>query len=181
MPGNNVPIPTPAQARALEQLKGLINSSNTGGRTLCCLVGCQGSGKTWLAKQITGSSEFGSTRYIAVNRIILNLINEDPLLREIYEFNSDTLNSDLKRFGSRIRQAVHDRVAEQFKPEGLTALDHMELVFALGMDPVTTWYNDAVGDKRILMVLTGRMAGQMCRCGEHTLTRGDQPIVELEA
>ncbi len=179
MPGNNTP--TPAQARALEQLKGLINSSNTGGRTLCCLVGRQGSGKTWLAKQITGTSEFGSARYIAVNRIILDLINEDPLLKEIYKFNSDTLNSDLKRFGSRVRQAVHDRVAEQFQLEGLTVLDHMELVFALGMDPVTTWYNDAVGNKRILMVLTGRMAGQMCRCGEHTLTRGDQPIVELEA
>jgi len=82
------------------------------------------------------------------------------------------LNSDLKRFGSRVRQAVHDRVAEQFQLDGLTVLDHMELVFALGMDPVTTWYNDAVGNKRILMILTGRMAGRMCRCGAHTLTRG---------
>lgn len=179
MPGNNTP--TPAQARAIEQLKGLINTGNTGGRTLCCLVGRQGSGKTWLAKRIADASEFGPTRYIAVNNIILELIDEDPLLKEIYEFNPDTLNSDLKRFGSRLRQAVHDRVAEQFQPEGLTVLDHMELVFALGMDPVTTWYNDAVGNKRILMILTGRMAGQMCRCGEHTLTRGDQPIVELEA
>ncbi len=179
MPGNNTP--TPAQARALEQLKGLINSNNTGGRTLCCLLGRQGSGKTWLVKQITDTLEFGSTRYIAVNRIILDLITEDPLLKEIYEFNSDTFNNDLKRFGSRVRQVVHDKIAEQFQPEGLTILDHMELVFALGMDPVTTWYNDAVGNKRILMVLTGRMAGQMCRCGEHTLTRGDQPIVELEA
>jgi hypothetical protein len=179
MPGNNTP--TPAQSRAIEQLRGLINIGNTGGRTLCCLVGRQGSGKTWLAKQITDASEFGNTRYIAVNNIILKLINEDSLLKEIYDFNPDTLNSDLKRFGSRVRQAVHDRVAEQFHPEGLTVLDHMELVFALGMDPVTTWYNDAVGNKRILMVLTGRMAGQMCRCGEHTLTRGDQPIVELEA
>jgi hypothetical protein len=43
------------------------------------------------------------------------------------------------------------------------------------------WYNDAVGKRRILLVLTGRMAGQLCRCGQHTLTRGDQPIVELEA
>lgn len=179
MPGNNTP--TPAQSRATEQLKGLISTGNTGGRTLCCLVGRQGSGKTWLAKRIAEASEFGNTRYIAVNNIILELIDEDPLLKEIYEFSSDSLNSDLKRFGSRVRQAVHDRVAEQFQPEGLTVLDHMELVFALGMDPVTTWYNDAVGNKRILMVLTGRMAGQMCRCGEHTLTRGDQPIVELEA
>lgn len=179
MPGYDTP--TPSQNRALEQLKGLINSSNTGGRTLCCLVGQQGSGKTWLAKHISESSEFGSARYIAVNRIILDLINEDPLLKEIYEFSSDTLNADLKRFGSRVRQSVHDRVAEQFQPDGLTVLDHMELVFALGMDPVTTWYNDAVGNKRILMVLTGRMAGQLCRCGQHTLTRGDQPIVELEA
>ncbi len=179
MPGNNPP--TPAQYRAMEQLKGLINTSNIGGRTLCCLVGRQGSGKTWLVKRIADASEFGPTRYIAVNTIILELINEDPLLKEIYEFNSETLKSDLNRFGSRVRQAVHDRVAKQFLPEGLTVLDHMELVFALGMDPVTTWYNDAVGNKRILMVLTGRMAGQMCRCGEHTLTRGDQPIVELEA
>lgn len=179
MPGYDTP--TPAQNRALEQLKGLINSHNTGGRTLCCLLGQQGSGKTWLAKHITESSDFGSAHYIAINRIILDLINEDPLLKEVYEFSSDTLNADLKRFGSRVRQAVHDRVAEQFQPDGLTVLDHMELVFALGMDPVTTWYNDAVGKKRILMVLTGRMAGQLCRCGQHTLTRGDQPIVELEA
>ncbi len=179
MPGNNTP--TPAQSRAIEQLKGLINTGNTGGRTLCCLVGRQGSGKTWLAKRITEAYEFGNTRYIAVNNIILDLIEEDPLLKEIYQFSSDSLNSDLKRFGIRVRQAVHGRVAEQFQLEGLTVLDHMELVFALGMDPVTTWYNDAVGNKRILMVLTGRMAGQLCRCGEHTLTRGDQPIVELEA
>ena len=178
-PGNDTP--TPAQNRALEELNGLISQHNTGGRTLCCLVGGQGLGKTWLAKHISDKSEYGPTRYVTVNSIILGIINEDPLLKVIYEFNSDTLSSDLKRFGSRVRQAVHDRVAEHFKSDGLTILDHMELVFALGMDPVTTWYNDAVGNKRILMVLTGRMAGQMCRCGEHTLTRGDQPIVELEA
>jgi len=179
MPGYDTP--TPAQNRALEQLKGLINIHNTGGRTLCCLVGEQGSGKTWLAKYISESSEFGSVHYVAVNKIILDMINEDPFLMEIYEFGSDTLSTELKRFGSRVRQAVHDLVAEQFKAEELTVLDHMELVFALGLDPVTTWYNDAVGNKRILMVLTGRMAGQLCRCGQHTLTRGDQPIVELEA
>jgi hypothetical protein len=178
MLGNNTP--TPAQSRAIEQLKGLINIGNTGGRTLCCLVGSQGSGKTWLAKRIADASVFGSTRYIAVNNIILKIIDEDPLLKEIFEFSPDSLNSDLKRFGSRVRQVVHDKVAQQFLPGGLTVLDHLELVFALGMDPVTTWYNDAVGNKRILMVLTGRMDGQMCRCGEHTLTRGDQPIVELE-
>lgn len=171
---------TPAQLRAIEQLKGLINIRNVGGRTLCCLVGRQGSGKTWLVKQITDTSEFGSTRYIAVNNIILGIINEDPLFRELYEFDTYSLNNDLKRFGIRLRQMVHDRVAEQFQSEGLTILDHMELVFALGMDPITTWYNDAVGKKRILMVLTGRMVGQMCKCGEHTLTRGDQPIIELE-
>jgi hypothetical protein len=179
MPGNNTP--TPAQTRVIKKLKGLIGSKNTGGRTLCCLVGPQGSGKTWLAKQIVSTSEFGSTCYISVNRIILDLLNDEPPLEEIYKFNPDTLQNDLKRFGSRVRKVVHDRVAEKFQSNGLTVVDHMELMFALGMDPVTTWYNDAVGNKRILLILTGRMAGQMCRCGQHTLTRGDQPIVELEA
>lgn len=179
MLGNNTP--TSAQARAFGELKGLVGTQNTGGRTLCCLVGQQGTGKTWLAKYISMSSEMGIVRYVGVNQIILKLIEEDSLLKDILEFDTDTLDMDLKRYGSRLRQAVHDRVAEQFLPEGLTILDHLELVFALGMDPINTWYNDAVGNKRILLVLTGRMAGQLCRCGQHTLTRGDQPIVELEA
>jgi len=178
MPGNNTP--TPAQKRACEQLIGLISTKNTGGRTLCCLIGQQGAGKTWLAKHLSGYSELGETIYISGNQIILDLISDDPLLREIFDFNSNTLQDDLKRFGSRLRTIVHDRIAEKIVPDGLTILDHLELVFALGMDPMTTWYNDAVGTKRILLVLTGRMAGQLCRCGQHTLTRGDQPIVELE-
>ena len=108
-------------------------------------------------------------------------IGKDPLFKEIFDFNAVSLGTDLKRYGTRLRRAVHDWVAEQFLPDGLTILDHLELVFALGIDPTTTWYNDAVGNRRILLVLTGRMAGQLCRCGQHTLTRGDQPIVELEA
>lgn len=173
--------PTPAQTRVLEKLAGLIGPNNSGGRTLCCLLGPQGSGKTWLARLIIDSTEFGPSRYIAVNNLILKLISDDPSFKEIHGYNSDDFDEKLKRFGSRLRKAVHDNIAQNLLPNGLTILDHMELVFTLGMDPVTTWYNDAVGDKRLLMVLTGRMAGQMCRCGEHTLTRGDQPIVELEA
>jgi hypothetical protein len=103
------------------------------------------------------------------------------MFTEVLEFNATTITADLKRYGHRLRKAVHDLVAEQLLPEGLTILDHLELVFALGMDPMTTWYNDAVGKKRILLVLTGRMAGQLCRCGQYTPTRGDQPIVEMDA
>ena len=116
-----------------------------------------------------------------VNEIVLDLLAKDPIFAEVFDFNATTVPADLKRYGNRLRKAVHDLVAEQLLPEGLTILDHLELVFALGMDPMTTWYNDAVGKRRVLLVLTGRMAGQLCRCGQYTLTRGDQPIVELEA
>jgi hypothetical protein len=171
MPGDNKT--TPVQAKALNELIGLVGESHVGGRTLCCLIGGQGSGKTWLAEHMASLGDFGQVRYVSVNDIILDLL--------VFEFNATTIAADLKRYGNRLRKAVHDLVAEQLLPEGLTILDHLELVFALGMDPMTTWYNDAVGKRRILLVLTGRMAGQLCRCGQYTLTRGDQPIVELEA
>ncbi|MFL9855093.1 hypothetical protein PQR72_05045 [Paraburkholderia madseniana] len=115
-----------------------------------------------------------------MNDIILDLLAKDPIFAEVFDFDATTIAADLKRYGNRLRKAVHDLVAEQLLPEGLSILDHLELVFALGMDPMTTWYNDAVGKRRVLLVLTGRMAGQLCRCGQYTLTRGDQPIVELE-
>lgn len=179
MPGDSKA--TPAQAKALNELIGLVGKSHVGGRTLCCLIGGQGSGKTWLAEHMVSLSEFGQTRYVSVNDIILELLAKDPMYVEVFDFNSTTIAADLKRYGNRLRTVVHDLVAEQLLPGGLTILDHLELVFALGMDPMTTWYNDAVGKRRILLVLTGRMAGQLCRCGQYTLTRGDQPIVELEA
>lgn len=172
---------TPAQAKALNELIGLVGESHVGGRTLCCLIGSQGSGKTWIAEHMLSQSEFGKVRYVSVNDIILDLLAKDPMFAEVFDFNATTIAADLKRYGNRLRMAVHDLVAEQLLPEGLTIFDHLELVFALGMDPITTWYNDAVGKRRILLVLTGRMAGQLCRCGQCTLTRGDQPIVALEA
>ena len=178
MPGDNKT--TPVQARALDELIRLIGQSHIGGRTLCCLIGATGSGKTWLAENMTARSEFGRVRYVSVNDIILDLLARDPMFVEVFDFNATTIASDLKRYGNRLRKVVRDIVAEQVLPEGLTILDHLELVFALGMDPMTTWYNDAVGKRRILLVLTGRMAGKLCRCGQYTLTRGDQPIVEIE-
>ena len=179
MPGDNKP--TPAQAKALNELIGLVGENHVGGRTLCCLIGGQGSGKTWLAEHMMSQNEFGQVRYVSVNDIILDLLAKDPMFVEVFDSGDATAASVLKRYGSRPRQAVHDLVAQQLLPEGLTILDNLELVFALGMDPITTWYNDAVGQRRILLVLTGRMAGQQCLSGQHTLTRGDQPIVELEA
>lgn len=179
MPGDNKT--TPAQAKALKELIGLVGEDHVGGRTLCCLIGGQGSGKTWLAEYMTSLDDFGQVRYVSVNDIILDLLANDPIFVEVFEFNATTITANLKRYGNRLRKAVHDLVAERLLPEGLTILDHLELVFTLGMDPITTWYNDAVGKKRILLVLTGRMSGQLCRCGQYTLTRGDQPIVELEA
>jgi len=172
---------TPAQAKALNALIGLVGESHVGGRTLCCLIGAQGSGKTWLAEHMASLGDFGQVRYVSVNDIILELLARDPMFAEVFDFNATTIAADLKRYGNRLRKAAHDLVAEQLLPEGLTILDHLELVFALGMDPITTWYNDAVGKRRILLVLTGRMAGQLCLSGQYTLTRGDQPIVELEA
>jgi hypothetical protein len=179
MPGNDKT--TPAQAKALRELSGLVGKDHVGGRTLCCLIGAQGAGKTWLANHMVSQADFGEVRYVSVNHIILDLLDRDPTFAELFDFNTMTITADLKRYGNRLRKAVHDLVAEQLLPDGLTILDHLELVFALGMDPMTTWYNDAVGKRRILLVLTGRMAGQLCRCGQDTLTRGDQPIVELEA
>lgn len=179
MLGNNKT--TPAQTKALNDLIGLVGESHVGGRTLCCLIGGQGSGKTWLAEHMVSLGDFGLVRYVSVNDIILDLLAKDPMFAEVFDFNATTIAADLKRYGNRLRKAVYDLVAEQLLPDGLTILDHLEMVFALGMDPMTTWYNDAVGKRRILLVLTGRMAGQLCRCGQYTLTRGDQPIVELEA
>lgn len=171
---------TPAQAKALNELMGLVGPNNVGGRTLCCLIGGQGSGKTWLAKYMATLDAFGSSRYLSVNDTILDLLARDPLYAEVFNFQATTLTAELRRYGNILRNAVHDLVAEQCLSDGLTILDHLELVFALGMDPITTWYNDAVGKRRIVLVLTGRMSGQLCCCGQRTLTRGDQPIVELE-
>lgn len=179
MPGNNQT--TPAQAKALKDLKGLVGQNNIGGRTLCCLIGSQGVGKTWLAEHMVTQSEFGQVRYVSVNDLILDLLSENFMFAEVFDFNAATIPADLKRYGNRLRKAVHDLIAEKLLPNGLTILDHLELVLALGMDPMTTWYNDAVGKRRILLVLTGRMAGQQCLSGQNPLTRGDQPIVELEA
>ncbi len=178
MPGDN--LLTPSQTKALQELIGLAGRSHIGGRTLCCLIGAPGAGKTWLAHDLTSRSEFGQVAYVSVNEIILDLLAGDSLFCEVFGFETATLSTDLKRYGNRLRKAVHDRVAEQFLPDGLTILDHLELVFGLGMDPIITWYNDAVGKKRLLLVLTGRMAGQLCRCGHYTLTRSDQPIVQME-
>lgn len=179
MPGDNKTTPT--QVEVLNKLIGLVGKSHVGGRTLCCLIGGQGSGKTWLAEHIASLGDFGQVRYVSVNDIVLDLLAKDPVFAEVFNFNATTVPTDLKRYGNKLRKAVHELVAEHLLPEGLTILDHLELVFALGMDPMTTWYNDAVEKRRILLVLTGRMAGQLCRCGQYTLTRGDQPIVELEA
>lgn len=179
MPGDNKA--TPAQAKALRELIGLVGQSHVGGRTLCCLIGAQGAGKTWLAEQIATQNDFGQVCYVSVNDIILDLLASDPMFTDIFDFDATTIAADLKRYGNRLRKAVHDMVSEKLLVDGLTILDHLELVFALGMDPITTWYNDAVGKRRILLVLTGRMAGQLCRCGQYTLTRGDQPIVQLGA
>lgn len=171
---------TPSQEKTLKELAGLICKDHVGGRTLCSLIGAQGTGKTWLANYIISQSIFGEVRYVSVNNIILDILSKDPVYKEIFDFNALNLSDELKRYGNNLRKKVHDLVAEQFLLEGLTILDHLELLFAIGMDPMTTWYNDAVGKRRILLVLTGRMSGQLCRCGQYTLTRGDQPIVELE-
>ena len=161
MPGNDKI--KPAQNKAIKELVGLVGRERVGGRTLCCLVGSPGSGKTWLANYMLSQPEFGEARYVSVNDLILQIIERDSQFVEIFDFNAMNLNIDLKRYGSRLKKAVHDLVTEQFLPEGLTILDHLELVFALGIDPVTTWYSDAVGRKRILLMLTGRMSGQLCR------------------
>lgn len=178
MPGNEKI--TPSQEKALKELAGLVGKEHVGGRTLCSLVGAQGVGKTWLANYIITQDVFGEVRYVSVNKIILELLSKDPMFGEIFDLDAITLPAELKRYGSNFRKVVHDVVAEHFLLDGLTILDHLELIFALGMDPMTTWYNDAVGKRRILLVLTGRMSGKLCRCGQYTLTRGDQPIVELE-
>lgn len=171
---------TPSQEKTLKELAGLIGKDHVGGRTLCSLIGAQGTGKTWLANYIISQSIFGEVRYVSVNDVILDILLKDTMYEEIFDFNALTLSDELKRYGNHLRKTVHNLVAEQFLLEGLTILDHLELLFALGMDPMTTWYNDAVGKRRILLILTGRMSGQLCRCGQYTLTRGDQPIVELE-
>ena len=59
MPGDTKT--TPAQAKALNELKGLVGESHVGGRTLCCLIGRQGSEKhglrnTWHRWAILGRS-----------------------------------------------------------------------------------------------------------------------------
>ena len=179
MPGDNKT--TPAQAKALNELIGLVGEKPRW-RPDPLLPDRRSRIRKNMACGTHGDAErIWADPLFRVNDIILDLLAKDPLFAEVFDFNAMTIVADLKRYGNRLRKAVHDLVAEQLLPEGLTILDHLELVFALGMDPMTTWYNDAVGKRRILLVLTGRMAGQLCRCGQYTLTRGDQPIVELEA
>ncbi len=94
MPGNNKT--TPAQAKALNELVGLVGESHVGGRTLCCLIGGQGSGKTWLAEHMTSLGDFGQVRYVSVNDIVLDLLAKDPMFAEVFSFNAPTVPADLK-------------------------------------------------------------------------------------
>lgn len=179
MPGNGEPNLYPNQLAARSRLAGLIGATNTGGRTLCCLVGPQGVGKTHLAKQICSDSEFGIAKRIAVNEVVLQLL--EARFSEAFDFPAARFDQEIKRWGRALQDEVHKAVHDQMLAEGLNILDHMELLFALRLNPVTMWYANAVGKCRVLLVLTGRMAGQRCQVGHHTLTRADQPIVELEA
>jgi hypothetical protein len=181
MPGQGDKPLTPAQSKAMQLLSGLISSRNVGGRTLCCLVGAQGSGKTYLVKHLSAAPEFGKVHYVPVNQKLLGLVSGDDQFRALFEAYPSDFQENLARFGKRLRKELNDIIRKEMLDEGLTILDHLELVLTLGLDPVTLWYNDAQGQRRLLLVLTGRLSGQRCLVGQHTLTRGDQPIVELEA
>ena len=180
MPGSHDKELTPGQQRARTALYGLIGPDHTGGRTLCCLVGPAGGGKTVLARHIAAEEAFGAVKYLGVNSLLLERVQSHEAYRELIDFPATRFRDELRRFGESLRRDVHDWIAAEVLPDGLTILDHMGLVFTLNQDPVTIWYNDAVGKSRILAVLTGRVSGQRCLVGQHTLTRGDQPIVELE-
>lgn len=179
MPGNGETQLYPNQQEARSRLAGLVGARNTGGRTLCCLVGPQGAGKTYLAKQICAEPDFGPAKRIAVNQAVLQLLEDR--YSEAFDFPAGQFDQEIKRWGRSLQDDVHKAMHDQMLAEGLNILDHIELLFALRLNPVTMWYANAVGKCRILLVMTGRMAGQRCQVGHHILTRADQPIVELEA
>ena len=115
---------------------------------------------------------------IAVNSVVLDLLQKK--YATVFDFPAHTFDSEIKRWGRALQDDVARIIRELMLDEGLNVLDHLELVWALRLNPVTLWYADAVGKRRILLVMTGRMSGQKCQIGRHTLTRADQPIVELE-
>ncbi|MEA3643180.1 MAG: AAA family ATPase [Lamprobacter sp.] len=95
-------------------LRGL--AQNPQGRL--CLYGPPGTGKSAFAAEVARRLE----------RPLL--LAKDPMFSEVFEFNATIITEDLKhlkRYGNRLRKAVHDLVAEQLLPEGLTILDHLEL------------------------------------------------------
>ena len=178
MPGSDDLTLHSNQRTARDLLAGLVGPKNIGGRTLCCLVGPQGSGKTVLAKAICSDPDFGPAKRIAINTLILDQLSHK--YPEIFEFPADTFGQEIARWGQSLQNEIKQLVQDQMLAEGLNVLDHLELLFPLRLNPVTLWYADAVGKRRVLLVLTGRMSGQKCQVGHHTLTRADQPIVELE-
>jgi|SRR5208282_4219929 hypothetical protein len=178
MPGSAEIALFPAQQKARNQLAGLIGARNVVGRTLCCLVGAQGCGKTMLAKHISSDPEFGEARRIPVNLLVLDLLRDK--YPDIFGFPEPSFRAEIRRWGRSLQDDVAYLIRERMLAEGLNVLDHLELLFALRLNPVTMWYADAVGRRRILLVITGRMSGQRCQVGSYTLTRADQPIVELE-
>lgn len=178
MPGQNDYSLTQAQLTARDQLVGLIGKKHVGGRTMCCLIGSQGAGKTYLAKSLCSDEAFGRAKRIAVNRILLSQLPER--YHEVLTFPPKTFQNDLRRFKNALHKEVYQIIREHMLEDGLTIIDHLELLFAIGVDPVTTWYNDAVGQRRVLLVFTGRMMGKQCKIGHHTLTHADQHFVVLE-
>jgi hypothetical protein len=179
MPGLADPPLWPTQATAREQLRRHIGPANTAGRSLCCLVGATGTGKTVLARAVCSDPTFGTAQRLPVNALLLERLG--PLFPELGNQQADTLVDELRKYGSRVQDEVQRLVRERLLDDGLTILDHLELLFVLGLDPVTLWYADAIGSRRVLLVFTGRVDGQLCLVGHRPLRRAGQPVVELEA